>query len=74
MTAIGVAPALAAPYQQSLSITAQPDARSPVYGDPGARTFNPHWTVRQWALADHQGPNTENGNQPDRAEAGAGAR
>ena len=71
---VGAAPALAAPLQQSLEVTQEPGVRSPIDGDPGVRSFNPHWTARQWARADRQGPGTENGNQPDRAAAGGGGR
>ena len=33
-----------------------------------------HQTAHQWARVDRQAPGTENGNQPDRAEAGGGSR
>jgi hypothetical protein len=70
----GIAPVFAAPYQQDVSISSGVNLRNPIYGDPGLRSANPHWTARQWARADRQGLGTENGNQPDRAEAGGGAR
>ena len=72
--AAGTAPVFATPNEQPFSITAQPIVRSPVNGDPAALNVNPHMTAQQLAEADRQGPNTMDGNQPDRAEAGAGAR
>ena len=55
--------------------------RNPVMGDPGTRTTAPasraaRARVRAAAIAksDKQQPGTENGNQPDRAAAGGGAR
>ncbi len=72
LSCIATGPVFAQPIQQSTSVTAETGVRKPIYGDPGVRRFNPHWTARQWARADRQGPGTENGNQPDRAEAGGG--
>ncbi len=69
-----IAPVVATPVQQGLSVVGEPGVRSPVLGDPGTRSVNPHWTAAQWARADRQGSGTMDGNQPDRAEAGAGAR
>ena len=42
--------------------------RSPTLGDPGPRTRR----IRP-APVDRPGPTSENGNQPDRSEAGGGA-
>jgi len=74
LTGIGIAPVFAAPYQQGAPVTSEPAGRNPIDGDPGSQTVNPHRTAKEWARADRQGPGTENGNQPDRAEAGGGAR
>ena len=74
LMSVGAGSVFAAPNQQALSIPVAQDVRSPSAGDPAARAVNPHWTPQQWVRADRQGPGTANGNQPDRAEAGAGAR
>ena len=64
-----------------LAVSAQPattaDApvRSPVQGDPVVKPTVHHRTrAAAMARADKQPPGTENGNQPDRAAAGGGAR
>jgi hypothetical protein len=74
LISLGAAPVFAAPDQQGQPMMVVQDVRSPAYGDLGARAATPHWTALQWARADHQAPGTVNGNQPDRAEAGSGAR
>ena len=54
-------------------------ARSPVNGDAVTQTAKPvrprpATRAARDAQADKQPPGTENGNQPDRAQAGGGAR
>jgi hypothetical protein len=49
--------------------------RSPVSGDPVLHSAKrPTTTAARAAQADKQPPGTENGNQPDRAQAGGGSR
>lgn len=50
-------------------------SRNPVQGDPGLHSTSSASTrAAEEAKADKQPPGTENGNQPDRAAAGGGAR
>ena len=49
--------------------------RSPTLGDPGAVSRHRHTRrARRAAVVDHPAPSSQNGNAPDRAGAGAGAR
>ena len=49
-------------------------ARNPILGDPGTKPPSPRRpNAKALARADKQAPDTENGNQPDRAAAGGGA-
>lgn len=48
--------------------------RSPVLGDPGAKRSTARPSAAAAAKADKQPRGTEDGNQPDRAAAGGGAR
>lgn len=48
--------------------------RNPNLGDPGSRPSTARPSAAAAARADKQPPGTENGNQPDRAASGGGAR
>ncbi|MGI4942470.1 MAG: hypothetical protein ACRYHQ_18210 [Janthinobacterium lividum] len=48
--------------------------RNPVLGDKGSQPSTARPSAKAVAKADKQPPGTENGNQPDRAAAGGGAR
>ena len=48
--------------------------RSPALGDKGNQPSTARPSAKALAKADKQPPGTENGNQPDRAAAGGGAR
>ncbi len=67
--ALGLSSGLAA-AQTSGSST----VRNPVLGDPGTTKAKARPSAAASAKADKQPPGTENGNQPDRAAAGGGAR
>ena len=55
--------------------TASPEpARNPVLGDPGTTNSKARPSAAAEAKADKQPRGTEDGNQPDRAAAGGGAR
>jgi hypothetical protein len=51
-----------------------PATRNPVLGDPGTTKSTARPSAAAAAKADKQPSGTENGNQPDRAAAGGGAR
>lgn len=48
--------------------------RNPISGDPGTKPSRVRPSAAAVSKADKQPPGTENGNQPDRAAAGGGAR
>ncbi len=54
--------------------TAPGPTRNPVLGDPGTKNPSARPSAAAEAKADKQPRGTEDGNQPDRAAAGGGAR
>ncbi len=58
-----------------LALAQSAPARSSVQGDPVVKPVKPHRNrAAAAARADKQTAGTENGNQPDRAQAGGGSR